>query len=47
MKAFLQIKLPLLRSKKKGSINERLHLFAKGEKELATTFFQLALVAQD
>ena len=40
MKAFLQMKLPLLRSEKRVA-------FAKGEKELVTTFFQLALVAQD
>ena len=32
-----------LQSRKRGSINERLHLFAKGEK--GYPFYQLALVA--
>ena len=42
MKAFLQMKIPL-QSRKRGSINERLHLFAKDEK--GYPFYQLALVA--
>ena len=36
------MKIPL-QSRKKGSINERLHLFAKDEK--GYPFYQLALVA--
>ena len=42
MKAFLKMKIPL-QSRKKGSINERLQLFAKDEK--GYPFYQLALVA--
>ena len=42
MKAFLKMKIPL-QSRKRGSINERLHLFAKDEK--GYPFYQLALVA--
>ena len=43
MKAFLYMKIPL-QSRKRGSINERLHLLAKDEKGY-TLFYQLALVA--
>ena len=42
MKAFLQMKIPL-QSRKRGGINERLHLFAKDEKWYP--FYQLPLVA--
>ena len=38
------MKIPL-QSRKKGSVNERLHLFAKDEK--GYPFYQLAYVAQD
>ena len=37
------MKIPLFNGRKRGSINERLHLFAKDEK--GYPFYQLALVA--